>query len=125
MQRILSILRQGLQKRIFLGLIVLLCLSGLFLFVSAPVYATTFEEQELVPPQEERLTSDEKIERAYEFGEGAGILEEDKQASGNRFSTFKPNETVNEKSVTNSKAKSTPGLVEKAQELIQKVTNNE
>jgi hypothetical protein len=49
--------------------------TGLFSFVSAPAYATTTDELKLVPPSE-KPTSEEKIERAYEFREGAGMVEE-------------------------------------------------
>lgn len=126
MQRILSTLSQGWQKSIFvLGLMILLSLSGLFIFVSAPVYATTFEEQKLIPA-DQRLTPEEKIERAYEFNEGAGMLEEAKQESANADKKFNPNKAANVKTVKASKeADSEPNLLEKAQQLVEKVTGRE
>lgn len=126
MQRIISTLSQGLQKSIFvLGLMILLSLSGLFIFVSAPVYASTLEEQKLIPA-DQRLTPQEKIDRAYEFSEELGVLEEVKQQSANADKKAQPGETSNVKTVKASKeANSEPGLVEKAQELIEKVTGRE
>ena len=68
-------IRQILSKGFALALMISISLLGLFVFVPAPVQATTLEELKLVPPSE-RPTSEEAIERAYEFGEGAGIREE-------------------------------------------------
>lgn len=126
MQRILSMISQGWQKSFFvLGLMILLSLSSLFIFVSAPVYATTLEEQKLIPA-ESRLTPEEKIERAYEFNEGAGMLEEAKQASANAKEKFQPGKTANVKTVKTSKeADSEPNLLEKTQQFVEKVTGKE
>lgn len=95
MQRIISI-KQALSKSILLGILILLSLS-LFVFCT-PVYAATSEELELIPPKERLLTPEEKIERAYELGEGAGILEEAKQESGNT-ALINPKAKPNVKSV--------------------------
>ncbi|PPS43452.1 hypothetical protein B1A85_12260 [Chroococcidiopsis sp. TS-821] len=89
---------------------------------AAPGYAATYAEQKLVPPQEKFLTPEEKIERAYELGEGAGMLEEAKQASANANTLTKPNKKVNVKTVTTPKEE---GLVEKAKEIVEKVKGNE
>jgi exosome complex RNA-binding protein Csl4 len=94
---------------------IFISLSGLFIFFEQPSYAVTASK--------DKLSQEEKIERAYEFREGTGFLEEDKQASDNKAETFQPDDKAKEKSVKTSKeASSEPGLVEKAQELIEKVT---
>ena len=126
MQRIISTLGQGLQKSIFvLGLMSLIIVSSLLIFVPAPIYATTLEEQKLIPA-DQRLTPEEKIERAYEFSEGVGILEEAKQESANANKKFYPGNTANLKTVKASKeADSEPNLLEKAQQFLEKVTGKE
>lgn len=126
MQRITSTLSQGLQKSILvLGLMILIIVSSLLIFVSAPVYATTLEEQKLIPA-DQRLTPEEKIERAYELSEGTGILEEAKQESANADEKYQPGKTPNVKTVKASqKADSEPNLLEKAQQLVEKVTGKE
>lgn len=126
MQRILSTLGQGLQKSIFvLGLMSLIIGSSLFVFVSAPVYATTLEEQKLIPA-DQRLTPEQKIDRAYELSEGTGILEEIKQESANANEKSKPGKAINAKTVKASQeADSEPNLLEKAQQFVEKVTGKE
>lgn len=126
MQRITSNIGQGLQKSILvLGLMILIIVSSLLIFVSAPVYATTLEEQKLIPA-DQTLTPEEKIDRAYELNEGAGILEEAKQESANANKKFNPNKAANLKNVKASKqADSEPNLLEKAQQLVEKVTGKE
>ncbi len=124
MQRILLALSQVLRQRILvIGLMLLISLSGLFIFVSAPVYATTLEELKLTPANE-RLTPEEKIERAYEFNPGAGIIEERKQEAlrVERTGIKAKGEDENLKSY---EAEPEPLLVEKAQKLIQKVTGKD
>jgi hypothetical protein len=121
MQQIISTLRQGLQKNIFvLGMMISISLLGLLIFVSAPVYAATSEELRLIPP-DQRLTPEEKIERAYDLGEGAGLLEEARQESGNASETFNPKDKANLRNAKTSKDSSAPSLGEKAQGLIEKI----
>ena len=116
MQRISTALVQTLsQKILVLSLMILLSLSGLFIFFEQPSYA--------VMTSKSKLSQEDKIEGAYEFSVGAGILEEDKQASDNRNETFQPGDKATERGVKTSKEPSSePGLIEKAQELIEKVT---
>lgn len=121
MQRILN-LWQSTQKLFIIGLM-LIAASCLVILGTAPSYAGTYAEQKLVPPAERTLTPEEKIERAYEFGEGAGMLEESKQKSRNANTLTKPGEKMNVKSVTTPKSEQ--GLVEKAKELVEKVKGNE
>ncbi|AFZ32481.1 hypothetical protein Glo7428_4029 [Gloeocapsa sp. PCC 7428] len=103
--------------------LILILIPCLVILNAAPSYAATYAEQKLVPPQEKILTSEEKIERAYELGEGAGMLEEAKQASANANTLTKPNKKVNVKTVTTPKSEE--GLIEKAKEIVEKVKGNE
>ncbi|MUL35398.1 hypothetical protein [Gloeocapsopsis dulcis] len=121
MQRILN-LRQSTQKLFAIGLM-LIAVSCLMILGTAPSYAGTYAEQKLVPPAERTLTPEEKIERASDLGQGAGMLEEAKQRSQNANTLTKPNEKMNVKTVTTSKSEQ--GLVEKAKELVEKVKGNE
>ena len=70
MQRILLTLVPLRQKILVLGLMTLITLSGLFIF-GRPSYAVTRAM--------DKLSQEEKIERAYEFREGTGMLEELRQ----------------------------------------------
>lgn len=118
MQGILLALKQGLQKSILaLSLLIFTSFCSLFIFAQQPSYA--------FPVVLGQLTPDEKIERAYEMSEATGLLEEDKQASANANKRFDYNTKANERSVTGSQENSEPNLIEKAQELIQKVIGNE
>jgi hypothetical protein len=123
MQRFLATPKKRLQKSIFsLGMAVLVCLLGIFIFVTTPVYAATLEEQKLVPP-DQKPTSEEKIERAYELSEGTGILEEMKQESGNASKLTNPKGKGTIESVRTEDANRQPGLLEKARGLVNKVAD--
>lgn len=118
MQRIFSTLSQVFNRRILALCLMTLLMSSLLIFVSAPVYATTLEEQQLVPPSD-KPTAQEKIERAYEMSEATGILEETKQQVGDPNENFDFNQKANTKTIAkSSKANSDPGLVEKAKQLF-------
>jgi len=120
MRRILLAIGQTLRQRILVvGLMILISLSGLFIFFSAPVYATTLEELELIPANE-RLTPEEKIERAYELNEGAGLIEERKQEALKAQSTG-IKEKGEDENLKSYEAEPEPLLVEKAKKLIEKV----
>jgi len=56
---------------------------------------------------------------AYEFREGTGLLEEDKQAS-DKPKPFNLTIKQKKKCKTSKEASSEPGLVEKAQELTER-----
>lgn len=119
---ILLTLSQEFGRRILaLSLIVLLSLLGMSIFVSPPVYAATQEELKLIPP-EYQPTPDERIERAYDQSEAAGILEEMKQETGKKTEYFDPNKKANMKTIPESEKAAKTSLVEKAQELVDKVT---
>lgn len=113
MQSILRTLSQGVLRKILaLCLMTLLSLSGLVIFTSLPVNATTFEEIKLVP-EDDQPTPEEKIERAYEMSEATGRLEEAKQELANKNELFDPNEKANTKTIIKSQGKnSQPGLTE-------------
>ncbi|MBV9384998.1 MAG: hypothetical protein JOZ78_01075 [Chroococcidiopsidaceae cyanobacterium CP_BM_ER_R8_30] len=122
MQQAISTLGQRLRKSIFnLGLVCLICLSSIFIFIATPAHATTVEELKLTPP-DQIPTSEEKIERAYEFGEGAGLLEEAKQESGKASRLTNPKGKANIKNVKSAEeADRQSRLGDKARKLVEKV----
>lgn len=116
MQRILLTLVPLCQKIFVLGLMTLITLSGSFIFVEHPSYAVTRAM--------DKLSQEEKIERAYEFREGTGILEEVRQEeSPNKADAFDPSDKANVKSVkTSSEKNPEPSFVEQAKKVVEKVT---
>lgn len=121
MLSILLTLSQRIFRQILaVCLMTLIVLSGLLIFTSLPIYAATQEEVQLVPSNF-KPSAEEKIERAYEMSEATGRLEEAKQELGNPNDYFDYNKKANVKTIIES-SKSEPGLVEKAKELIEKVT---
>ena len=119
MQRIVLALKQGLHKKIVaVSLLILTISCSLFIFAQQPSYAATSSQG--------KLTQDEKIDRAYQFSEATGLLEEDKQASPAANEPFNYNEKANEKTVTASQEeKPASGLIEKAKEFVDKVIVND
>lgn len=120
MQRILLSLGQALRQKIFvLGLMTLVALSGLFIFGEHPSYAVTRSM--------DKLSQDEKIERAYDFRQGTGILEEERQdKSPNKAEAFDPSDKANVESVKASKEPNPePSLVEQAKKVVDKVLGKE
>ena len=120
MQRILLGLGQALCQKIFvLGLMTLIALSGLFIFVEHPSYAVTRGIDKLSP--------DEKIDRAYETSVGAGILEEERQEkSPNADEAFDPTDKANVESVKTSKEENPePSLPEQVQKVVDKFFGKE
>lgn len=118
MQQILLGLGQALRQKIFvLGLMVLITLSGLFVFVQNPSYAVTRSS--------DKLTPDEKIERAYDQSEAAGLLEQAKQESANRDELFNPNVKANIETAKDSEEASEGSLKEKAKELLEKISGKQ
>lgn len=117
MQGLFSLVRAFSQKFMALALMLLIVLSGLFIFVDSPSYAITSSR--------DKLSSEDKIDRAYQFREGAGILEEEKQESSSANQIFKPEDKANIKSVKKSQATdSEKSLVEQGKDLLEKVTGN-
>ncbi|MEC4816009.1 MAG: hypothetical protein SAK29_22465 [Scytonema sp. PMC 1069.18] len=117
MRLILAILNKALhQSIVVLGLILFISLSGVFFFVQQPSYAVTYPSQQLTP--------EEKIDRAYEYSEGAGIREEDRQEAYQQAvkdsQSLQTMEKAYERNVEEENAQ--PTLGEKAKELIDTVT---
>ncbi len=119
MQQIILGLLQASRRRIFaLGMLIFIALSSLFIFGQQPSYAITSSR--------DKLSQDEKTERAYDFRVGTGLLEEDKQTSPEANKIFKPEDKANEKSVKASDAqKSERSLVEQAKDFIDQVTGKD
>ncbi|KJH72998.1 hypothetical protein [Aliterella atlantica] len=104
------------RKVMALGLMLLLVLSGLFV-VADPSFAVTSSR--------DKLKSEDKIDRAYQYRVGTGVLEEEKQDSPSANQIFKPEDKANLKSVKESQATdSEKSLVEQGKELLEKVTGN-
>jgi hypothetical protein len=122
MQRILLTIGQVFVKRILIvGLISLLSLSSLFMFSNQPALA------------DKGLSPDEKIDRAYNYGEAAGIREEDRQAAYDATAQAvqeNPKEAIEkiyEEDLKEFKEENPGenGLLEGAKELVEKVTGQD
>jgi hypothetical protein len=106
------------QSLFFVGLMLLITVSNLFVFVS-PSYSVEIS-----------LTPEEKVDRAYEYSEGTGLLEEDREeAYDEALKDAKNNKTMEKAYERNLKAERAenpqPGLIEKAEELVEKITGKE
>ena len=118
MQRIFSVIGQAFGKRLLIfALMSLLSLSGLFIFANQPALA------------EKSLQPQEKINRAYDMNEAAGIQEEERQAAYDKAAEVVTDpkeglEKIYEKDLKAYK-KENPNdnsLVEGAKNLVDKVT---
>ncbi|SRR5579883_255153 len=119
MQRILSTLKRTIgQSILVLGLMFLISIANLFLFVQKPSYATTYSANKLTP--------EEKIDRAYEYNEAAGFREEKRQqAYEQAIKDSKSPQSLEKAYERNLKAENVqePNLIEKTEELIKDVTS--
>lgn len=115
MQHILLSLGQLCQKLFVLSLVTLIALSSLFTFFGQPSYAVTSAA--------DKLSADEKIDRAYQFRQGAGELEEVRQGeSPNKDKPFDPIDKANVESVKISKEENPEAdLGEQAKKAVKKV----
>ena len=117
MQRILSNLTQALRQTIFvLGLMLLIGSS--FFFVQQPSYAA-------ISPAN-KLTPQEKIDRAYEYNEAAGFQEEKREeAYEEAVKDAESPQTMEKAYERELKAEKVqePNIIQKAEELIEKVTS--
>jgi len=121
MQNILFGLKQGvLRKLLLLTLISLLGFFGMAIAGNSPAYATTLEETQLVPP-EYQPTPEEKIERAYEYSEATGLMEEAKQARTKSNENFNPNLKANIKNIDAQAQEGKTSLKDKAKGLLEKI----
>lgn len=127
MSKIFLSLKQVLSTSILIvGSIIFIIISGVFISIQQPSYATTQEELRLVPP-EFNPSADEKINRAYEYDPGVGIQEEDRQEAYEKAIKDSQNLNTLEKAYEkNLKAEQAQNpqesLGEKASEIINKVT---
>lgn len=127
MSKILLCLKQALSTGILIiGCLIFISISGVFIGIQQPSYATTLEELKLIPP-EYKPSSEEKINRAYEYDPGVGIQEEERQKAYEQAVKDAKNlntmEKAYEKNLKDEKSQSTQiNLGEKASELIEKVT---
>lgn len=116
MQRFVSSFKQILRRSFILSLMLLIAASTSLIFAQQPSYAYPASEKTKLTPQE-------KIDRAYTFSEGAGRLEAQKQESyqeaieesSNPEKAYKENTKVYRDEMK-------PGLVEKAEDLVENVT---
>lgn len=119
MQKISLTLGQALRRSIFvLGLMLLISVSSLFLFVQQPSYAVTSAASKLTP--------EEKINRAYIYNEAAGIREEERQEAYEQAIKDAESPATMEKAYERNekayeKENPQPNLIEKAEELVEKV----
>lgn len=116
MRLILSNVKQAFSQTIFvLGLMLFISLTSLC-FDQQPSYA--------VSGAANRLTPDEKIDRAYDLNEAAGIIEEQRSAAyeeaikvGDSPQSMEKAYEKNEKAY--EKEHPQPNIIEKAKELIE------
>lgn len=121
MQNILFGLRQEvLRKLLLFALISLLGFFGISISGYSPAYAATLEETQLVPP-EYKPNSEEKIERAYEYSEATGLMEEAKQARTKSNENFNPNLKANIKNIDAQAQEGKTSLKDKAKGFLEKV----
>lgn len=127
MSKIFLSLKQVLATSVLIVFsIIFISISGVFMGIQQPSYATTLEETKLVPPAY-KLNAEEKINRAYEYDPGVGIQEEDREQAYEQ--AIKDSENLNtlekayEKNLKEEQAQNPPeNLVEKASDLIEKAT---
>ncbi|WP_414573032.1 hypothetical protein [Nostoc sp. CCY 9925] len=128
MQKILLTLKKALHSSfLIVSLMIFISLSGSFIFIQQASYATTLEELKLIPP-EYKPNSEEKINRANEYDPGVGVQEEARQEAYEQAVKDSQNLGTIEKAYErNLKAegKSEPNLVDKAGEIVEKVTGKE
>jgi len=125
MQKILLILKKAFRSSLLIvSLMIFISLSGAFIFTQQASYATTLEELKLIPP-EYKPTSEEKINRANEYDPGVGVQEEARQEAYEQAVKDSQNlQTLEKAYERNLKAEgnSEPNLLDKAGEIVEKVT---
>lgn len=112
--------RELLQKLLLLFLVSLLGFFGIAIASYSPVYAATLEETKLIPP-EYQPTPEEKIERAYEYSEATGLMEEAKQARTNSNQKFDPNLKANIKNIDAQAQEGKTSLKDQTKGLLEKI----
>lgn len=123
MHPIFSALGQAFRKSILVvGLMISISLLGLFTVFVQPSYAATSGGNKLTP--------EEKIDRAYQYSEATGLREEDRQEAYQEeikeAQSLESQEKAYEKAEKAfEKANPGPGIVEQAKGLVDKVTGKE
>lgn len=112
MEKILSMFNQGLRRTIcILGLMILIGVSGSFLFLPQSSYAAS------------KLTPEEKIDRAYEYNEAAGFREEQRQEAYEKaVKDAKTPQTMEKAYERELKAENVqePNIVQQAEKVVEK-----
>lgn len=127
MTKVFLSLKQALNiGRLMAGFLSFILISGIFISIQQPSYATTLEELKLIPP-EYKPNAEEKINRAYEYDPGVGLQEEDRQKAyeeavkdSKNLNTLEKAYKKNLKDEPAQKTQSSFG--EKASKLIEKAT---
>ncbi len=119
MKKIIKNFQQALRQSVFLVGLMLFISSSNLLVTMSPSYSTDIS-----------LTPEEKIDRAYEYSEATGIREEERQeAYDEAVKDAKDNKTMEKAYERNLKAEGIedrqPGLIKKAEELVEKITGKE
>jgi len=119
MRQIIKKINQALSQTVFLVGLMLFISSSNLLVAMSPSYSTDIS-----------LTPEEKIDRAYEYSEATGIREEDREeAYDEALKDAKNNKTMEKAYERNLKAEGMdnrqPGLIQKAEELVEKITGKE
>lgn len=119
MQSVVSSSKQILRRSFVLSLMLLVLVSTLFVFAQQPSYAYPTSENTKLTPQE-------KIDRAYTYSEGVGRREELKQESYEEAieESENPEKAYEKNTKVYRDENLKPGLVEKAEELVETVTGN-
>lgn len=119
MRQISSKINQLCQKFFILVLTLLIVSSSMFIFSQQPTYAVTSSAN--------KLSAEEKVDRAYQFRQGAGVLEEVRQEkSPNKNEPFDPIDKANVESVKVSKESNPePNLGEQVKKAVGKVIGKE
>ena len=117
MQMTLSFLKQILHRSFVFSLIFLMVVSTLFVFVQQPSYAFANSDSSKLTPQE-------KIDRAYNYSEGVGAREEQRQEAYEEAikESQNPEKVYEENTKAYREANPTPDLIEKAEEFVETVT---
>ncbi|PSO54262.1 MAG: hypothetical protein BRC47_07995 [Cyanobacteria bacterium QS_7_48_42] len=112
MQRILSAIRQTFSKRLLVvGLVSLISLGGALLVANQPSYAQQAPPESQQEPKSKEQVQEEEIERARMYSEEAAIREEMRQEEAEKMSQDQ------------MEAEQEKGLIEKAKEQLQDLTD--
>jgi precorrin-2 methylase len=126
MDALKAILSHVVRRLLVVALVSLLSVAGIFSLTATASYAqiplnsqdTGLTKEELTgKPKDAPLSAEEKIERAYTFGEGAGMREEEKLNYEDLAEEARNPRVL-------KKPQAEEGLLDKAKELIENVTGH-